>query len=79
VTRCREAALRAAMDDGEFWAHVLHVDGPDDYDPDQDDGAPIPTTLDLAPPCPVCGGAGACAWDDEGRPLIHAIDAEEDV
>lgn len=23
-------------------------------------------------PCPECGERGACAWDDEGRPLIHA-------
>ncbi|HEY9411792.1 MAG TPA: hypothetical protein VIP77_19590 [Jiangellaceae bacterium] len=27
-----------------------------------------PPTVD---PCPVCGAAGACSYDAEGRPLIH--------
>jgi hypothetical protein len=77
MSRCREAELRAAMDDGEFWAHVFGLDGPDDYDPDLDWNAPVPTALDLAEPCPECGATGACAYDSEGRALIHAIDAED--
>lgn len=28
-------------------------------------------------PCPDCGAPGACGWDDEGRPLIHAQGADE--
>jgi hypothetical protein len=39
-----------------------------------------PSSLD-ADPCVLCGEAGACGWDLEGRPLIHAIsndDARED-
>lgn len=24
-------------------------------------------------PCPECGSTGACGYDDEGRPLVHAI------
>ena len=29
-------------------------------------------------PCVECGATGACAWDLEGRALIHAIRLEED-
>jgi hypothetical protein len=64
------------MDDGEFWAHVLQPgEGPDDYDPDEDDGAPPPPFL--SQPCPECGEVGACAYDEVGRPLIHAYDRED--
>jgi hypothetical protein len=69
---CSEADLRDAMTDDEFWAHVarsLNGDRPEDeYDPAHE-------AIDLgliADPCPECGAAGACGWDDEGRPLIHA-------
>lgn len=27
-------------------------------------------------PCPVCESTGACGWDADGRPLIHAIPSE---
>lgn len=30
-----------------------------------------------AEPCRECGEVGACAWDAEGRPLIHANGAED--
>ncbi len=29
-------------------------------------------------PCPDCGAPGACGWDSEGRPLIHATGADDD-
>lgn len=29
-------------------------------------------------PCPVCDATGACGWDTEGRPLLHAVPAEDD-
>lgn len=25
------------------------------------------------PPCEVCGELGACAYDSEGRPMIHSV------
>ena len=28
--------------------------------------------------CPVCGSEAACGYDNEGRPLIHALPAEDD-
>ena len=31
-----------------------------------------------ASPCLVCGAGGECAYDDEGRPLIHATTDYED-
>lgn len=27
-------------------------------------------------PCPVCGERGACAYDEMGRPLLHADPAK---
>ena len=77
MSLCPEAEMRAAMDDGQFWAHVLgQPDGPDGYDPDEDPWAPEPEPI--VEPCVECGQLGACAYDPEGRPLIHAINAEED-
>jgi ferredoxin len=76
-TLCPEAAERAAMDDGAFWDHVLGQRPPEDeYDPDEDpnDGDPVSS---VANPCPVCGSPMACAYDAEGRPMIHAYAVEE--
>ena len=77
-SRCPRAAERAAMTDEEFWddvaANLGYPQGPPD-DPD------LVADLDLGlrgPECPVCGELGACAYDAEGRPLIHATDPEED-
>jgi hypothetical protein len=80
---CPEHELRAAMDDGEFWAHVLLPPGDDrEYDPDDDPNIPDLAEYELnarlAGPCPECGQHGACAYDDEGRPLIHVTDDEEE-
>ena len=41
--------------------------------PDHDDDDYSSTTWQDSP-CPECGESGACAWDAEGRPLVHAID-----
>lgn len=42
-----------------------------DYDPDDDPNAPEPNEVLYAEPCPECGQHGACAYDDEGRVLVH--------
>lgn len=66
---CSEADLRDAMDDGEFWAHVFAplTDDPRYSPPDR------PALGPLTEPCSECGAVGACAWDAEGRPLIHPV------
>lgn len=75
MSLCPEAEMRAAMTDGEFWEHVLGNGSwyePEPYDPRHD-------ALDaglIATPCSECGAAGACGWDDEGRPLIHATEGQ---
>lgn len=76
---CPEAAIRDAMDDATFWEHVLQPDTPPmDYDgPDLDDDPPDDGLPVRADPCPECGEVGACSWDAEGRPLIHALRAED--
>jgi hypothetical protein len=48
-----------------------------DLEPDFDDMEPVePFELDLGSPCPVCHERGACGWDMEGNPLIHAPQPE---
>lgn len=79
---CPEAELRDAMDDGEFWDHVfndrhwLHPD--DSYDEDfnipPEVAAEYELELRLANPCPECGQVGACAYDAEGRAMIHVTE-----
>ncbi len=73
IGTCSERDKRAAMTDAEFWAHV----SPQDDDPritlpgwgEGDESI----DYDLAAePCGECGATGACGWDAEGRPLIHA-------
>jgi hypothetical protein len=62
---CPKADLRDAMPDDEFWADVYPQNDPFD---DAEPPAVIPLAVE---PCPVCGEQGACAYDAEGRPLIH--------
>lgn len=74
---CPEHDRRAAMADEEFWDHVARNLGatmPDDLDGPDDD----PDALPVGDPCPECGEVGACAYDSEGRPLIHATSDQED-
>jgi hypothetical protein len=77
VSLCPEAAERAAMSDDEFWEHVLHVNDGPDHDPGIPDDIEM-AELFLADPCPECGSRGACGYDQEGRPMIHAIDGGSD-
>jgi hypothetical protein len=48
---------------------VTEVEEPE---PTDDEIADEDLRHQLAEPCPECGAAGACAYDDHGRPLIHA-------
>jgi hypothetical protein len=76
IGTCSEREKRAAMTDAEFWAHVY----PDDPNPNvvlpgwgEGDEALDYDLASSSDPCPICHAAGACGWDDEGRPFIHAI------
>jgi hypothetical protein len=56
------------MSDGEFWEHVfIGSDHSDDEEPPEVALGP------LREPCGDCGSVGACAWDAEGRPLVHPV------
>lgn len=69
---CPEAEKRAAMTDAEFWDHVADSLNPPQFDPSDLPGwEPFD---DLDDPCPTCGATSACAFDDDGRPLIHATE-----
>lgn len=68
---CPEAAKRAAMSDDEFWEYVFHGDRPEDVD-EPDPNEPWDSGVETTDPCPECGERSACAYDSEGRALIHA-------
>lgn len=80
MSLCPEAEMRAAMSEADFWAHVLLPgQGPmENYDPAEDlnhhDLAEMELEARLADPCPACGQVGACAYDGEGRALIHVTE-----
>lgn len=76
---CPEAEARDAMTDGEFWAHVFPEIGeadPDFFDIPPDVAAQWELETRLANPCPECGQVGACAYDVDGRALIHVTEGE---
>lgn len=73
---CPEADMRDAMTDGEFWEHVAaNLSGGPRWDMD-DEGPDLDVAVSTKP-CAECGASGACAYDSEGRALIHA-DGDED-
>lgn len=76
---CPEAEERSRMSDQDFWAHVFPQTTPEywDVEPssiDLDDMATFSGTLS---PCPECGQHGACAYDAEGRAMIHVTPTED--
>ena len=77
---CHEAEYRDSLSDEDFWWHVFSGgdDAPNIYD-DEPDGYELDEPLAKAPPCPECGGYGACAYDQEGRPLIHAVGDQDEA
>lgn len=73
---CPEAALRASLDDGDFWEYVFNHRLPGDPEPYEgpwDDGPPE-VAYTPQHPCEVCGAITACGYDEEGRPMIHATE-----
>jgi hypothetical protein len=77
---CPEADELDALSDGEFWDRVAEsfgVGGGPDTEPDFDDMEPTDEELHR-PPCEVCGSIGACGYDTEGLPLIHAIAPDDE-
>jgi hypothetical protein len=77
---CPEAEQRDTMTDAEFWEHVLQPTEGRDYEPDEpDDGeiAEMDAERRLASPCPECGQVGACAYDADGRALIHVTEDDD--
>lgn len=75
VSPCEVNIRRAAMTDEDYWADVAASLGhpQDPIEPDPDDDPPDPPAVTLYDsPCAVCGTTGACAYDANGLPLIHA-------
>lgn len=79
MSLCPRFAERAAMTEEEFWEDVLHQLYPDQaYYPDDERPDPVAAGL-IDTPCTVCGERGACAYDSEGRALIHTTDDADDT
>lgn len=80
---CASSPEAQALSGAEFW-DAVYSQHQRPYEPEEPDEIELlemgyVNRLDIAPPCPECGGHGACAYDDEGRPLIHAVkDHDED-
>lgn len=66
---CPTADVRVSLTDEEFWTFVLQGVQPGD-EPDEPDFDDDQTTNQNGP-CPECGEHGACAYDAEGRALVH--------
>lgn len=78
MSLCPEAAKRDAMTDAEFWDWAFNRNDapePESDDYDEVDALPFGTLS----PCPECGEMGPCAYDDDGRPMIHVVNAEVDA
>ena len=81
---CREADARDTMSDENFWHHVLVAPFSNHADENAYDWSveQYSEAAQIQVPCPECGGFGACGYDAEGRPLIHATfrdEADDDV
>lgn len=81
MSLCPETDERAEMSDAEFWERVgcnlLGYDPGPDCDPEPPDHIEM-AELHLSEPCPECGSRGACGYDTMGRPMIHAIEVNDD-
>lgn len=79
---CPEAEQRDRMSDAEFWEHVLQPEAAtdryaEDFDIPPEVAAQWEMETRLANPCPECGQVGACAYDADGRALIHVTESED--
>jgi hypothetical protein len=79
---CPESEYRSNLSDEEFWDYIFNWDKRwpnwrqnSVYDYDELD---IDDTLPVDQPCPTCRSVGACAYDSEGRPMIHTVEDSED-
>lgn len=75
---CASSPEAQLLSDGEFWEAVYLQGDPDAI---ADRYTPDPPELEPweASPCPVCHASGACGFDMEGRPLIHALGVDDDA
>lgn len=76
---CPEAAYRDSLDDEQFWDYVLGNRRPGDPADELDvDGTDVAVSSQYDP-CPECGERGPCAYDAEGRPMVHVPTPEDDL
>ena len=71
---CHVREKRRTMNDEEFWADVFGEPDPLNEAQELDEcfGIEAPN------PCPECGSVTACAYDSEGRPMIHVVEESDE-
>jgi hypothetical protein len=74
MSLCPEFEYRQTLSDEDFWIHIFG-EGPTYNDDDRPDLDEPYTTSD---PCPICYSIEACGYDNEGRPMIHSLDVNDD-
>jgi hypothetical protein len=74
---CSKRSARANMTDEEFWDDVAETLGSREPDVDDMEYA-YNGFLSQPSACPECGEFGACGYDSQGRPMIHAVKDEDD-
>lgn len=77
MTMCPEAWERAEEDDGAFWTRVTRNLTPQPFAEDPADDLDVDSQM-RTEPCAECGSTVACAYDAQGRPLIHAVEADDE-
>jgi hypothetical protein len=65
------------MRDEEFWHDVAASLGAVPNEDDEMEPVYNGFSLDVEP-CPECGEIGACGYDSQGRPMIHALKEDDD-
>lgn len=81
ISQCPEAEYREGLSDPDFWAYVLTGVRPGEEvaEPEADDGDDewYEEQVRLGV-CGECGQVGACAYDAEGRAMIHVRPVNDD-
>lgn len=75
---CPEQDERESEDELDFWQRIADNLNPPPPFEDPDDAGELDVQVSREA-CRVCGELGACAYDSEGRPMIHTDDDLEDT
>lgn len=70
---CASSPYAQSLTDEGFWAHVYLQEGMGEENDYVEPRPDWEEEIEAGGRCPLCGAFGACGWDGNGLPLIHAI------